>query len=417
MASINSMDDDDKQKKDKVDESFPLPGGANGSTPKKPANDPNPAADLVRQKLSAIYRNEPSASAESQDLTLLGSGVKHSKHQQFIYGLTNSGKSLPEIQQQWHDYYAGLTDVEKHQVWQEFYSAHAAASRFPYAPSADDEPEPKKRPITRAEIERLGQPPANPLRQLWGVLRRPAEKSEAAPDPKPVNPLRSILFGLGIGAVVLVIFLFGFFNERFIAPFIQPSRTVSSTPIIAGASVGGNPEVIIPKINVEIPVVYDVDTIKEDAVQKALQRGVVHYADTALPGTDGNVVIVGHSSNNIFNPGKYKFAFVLLNRLEKGDTFYLDKDGKRYTYQVYDRKIVQPNDVSVLGPADNPASATLITCDPPGTSWHRLVVVGKQISPDPSRNLAAGTTNKLATQTAELPGNSPSLWSRLWSWL
>jgi sortase A len=167
---------------------------------------------------------------------------------------------------------------------------------------------------------------------------------------------------------------------------------------------------------VEIPVVYDVNTIEETAVEKGLERGVVHYADTAVPGQNGNVVIVGHSSNNIFNQGQYKFAFVLLSRLDNGDTFYLQRDGKRYTYQVYDKKIVKPTDVSVLGPAEKPATATLITCDPPGTSTNRLVVTAEQISPDPAVNVAAATNSQLATASAVIPGNSPTLWSRLIKW-
>jgi sortase A len=175
--------------------------------------------------------------------------------------------------------------------------------------------------------------------------------------------------------------------------------------------------VIIPKINVEIPVVYGVNTIDESAIDTALENGVVHYADTALPGQNGNLVIVGHSSNNIFNKGKYKFAFVLLNRLEAGDTFYLQKDGKRYTYQVYKKEIVDPYNVSVLGPADKPATATLITCDPPGTSLNRLVVVGEQISPSPANNAPQVTQNALATRSAKIPGNAESLWHRLTRWL
>jgi sortase A len=228
--------------------------------------------------------------------------------------------------------------------------------------------------------------------------------------------LHSLAFGLSIGCLVLLILLFSFFNERFIAPFVQPSRHVNNIPLItAGAAVGTEPEVIIPKINVEIPVVYDVNTINDAAVDQGLERGVVHYADTALPGQNGNLVIVGHSSNNILNPGKYKFAFVLLSRLENGDTFYIQKDGKRYTYQVYKKTVVSPNDVSVLGPADKVATATLITCDPPGTSINRLVVVGQQISPDPIANTPASTTNTLAKSTKLIPGNSQSLWARIWS--
>ena len=107
---------------------------------------------------------------------------------------------------------------------------------------------------------------------------------------------------------------------------------------------------------------------------------------------------------------------MLLHELQTGDTFMLTKDGVRYTYQVYERKIVEPNQVSVLGPAAEPDSATLITCDPPGTSLRRLVVTGKQISPDPTSN-GVSTAVKTDQAPAYIPSNSVSLWHRLTSWL
>ena len=174
--------------------------------------------------------------------------------------------------------------------------------------------------------------------------------------------------------------------------------------------------IIIPKINIEIPVVYDQESIDDNAVQKSLEQGVLHYPTTSNPGEQGNAVYFGHSSSNIFNNGKYKFAFVLLNRLQAGDTFMLQKDGKRYVYKVFDRKIVPPTDVSVLNPLDRP-TATLITCDPPGTNVNRLVVIGEQISPDPNANVASSVTPALAQKPTTLPSQSVSLWSRFWNWV
>jgi LPXTG-site transpeptidase (sortase) family protein len=331
---------DDNKHKDQFSASFHLPGDDD-----KPEPENNPAADLIRKKIEAAYVHEPDASDETEEVEELGAKTQRSKHQEFIYNLTNSGRPLHEIQ-------------AKDKV--------------------------KEHPAARKAVSS--------------------------------KPLHSLLFGLGIGSVVIIVFLFSFFNERIISPFIQPSRNVTNIPIITGGSVSQDPEVIIPKINVEIPVVYTVNTINETAVEKGLESGVVHYADTAVPGQNGNVVIVGHSSNNILNPGKYKFAFTLLHDLQPGDTFYLQKEGKRYTYQVYQRRIVSPDDVSVLGLADKTATATLITCDPPGTSNNRLVITAEQISPDPSTNVASTTQNKLAVSSTIVPGNSPTLWSRITKW-
>lgn len=236
---------------------------------------------------------------------------------------------------------------------------------------------------------------------------------------RPKHHIQSLLFGLSMGFVVVSIVMFSFFNERFIAPFITPSKTASASPIIIDPSqqVGPEAKVIIPKINVDVPVVYDVGTNDEKAIQNALEYGVVHYPGTAVPGQNGNVVVVGHSSNNLLNKGKYKFAFVLLNRLQIGDTITMQYGGKRYVYKVYETVIVKPTDVGVLGPTDKTASLTLITCDPPGTSINRLVVKAEQISPSPTANIAAANPAIAENVPEVVPGNAPSLFDRLFGWL
>ncbi|HSX18239.1 MAG TPA: class D sortase [Candidatus Saccharimonadales bacterium] len=411
-------------KPSELDAFLPLPNDPQKPDPADDDSDDdqdevdNPAADLIRQKVEAAYADEPDAATEALDINAAAPAAVQSKHQQFIYDLTGSGKSLAEIQMAWHDYYAGLTDIEKHQVWQEFYSSQAAESNFPAAANILAPAETKPPAAVKAAPATEDYP--KPIETITRTLVDLKEQIlRSVPKRKgPKKPMNSLLFGVSVGAIVVLVFLFSFFNERFIAPFIQPSRSLSNVPLITdNSAVGPNPEVIIPKINVEIPVVYDVNTINEAAIDGALENGVVHYADTAMPGQDGNVVIVGHSSNNIFNKGKYKFAFVLLSRLEPGDTFYLQKDGKRYTYQVYQKKVVKPNDVSVLGTTEKPATATLITCDPPGTSVNRLVVTGEQINPDPGANSAKSSDNQLATQSKTIPGNAQSLWARFVKWL
>ncbi len=404
------MDDKDDSKKKSYDASLPLPVSEDDSA--QPDKSQDFAAELVRKKVDAAYATEPDAVTEEKDLQKIGPAVKKSKHQQFVYDLTTSGKPLYDVQKAWHDYYDSLTDVEKREVWQEFYSTHAQAthhsSAIPsIAPSrkSSTKPASKKRAVKKEPVK-------NEMRE--------AQLTEFKVRTKltPKDHLKSLIFGLSMGLLVVVVLLFSFFNERFIAPLVQPSRNVNNIPLISTGAVGSDPEVIVPKINVEIPVVYGVNTVDDNQVNAALEQGVVHYADTADPGQNGNAVVVGHSSNNILNKGKYKFAFVLLHRLEIGDTFYLQKDGKRYTYQVYQKKIVSPTDVSVLGPTDKTATATLITCDPPGTSLNRLVVIGQQISPDVATNAPAGSDNStVATTSKVIPGNSPTLWSRLWSWL
>lgn len=394
----------------------------------------NAALEVLRHKVDALFQSEPDARQELQESGWVAA-ARRSKHQQFMHDLSSSGKSLAQIQVEWHKYYTSLPDSEKHEVWQEFYEANSR-SGSPYARYAakaqadaavSSAPEPDATPQPKVVVHE--QPaPAEPVsaktrrRGVAHLKKRVLGKVQlsANTQAKVKDHFKSLVFGLGTGALVILIFLFGFFNEVIIAPFIQPSRHVGATPIIISSdSVASTstPEVIIPKTNVEIPVIYNQTSVNEEDMQNSLQDGVVHYPSTVQPGQKGNTAFFGHSSNNIFNKGKYKFAFVLLHELVPGDLFYLTNGGKVYTYKVYDKKIVDPSDIGVLNAVpDKAATATLITCDPPGTSLHRLVVWGEQVSPDPS-GAAAPAAEPAGNAPAQLADNGPTLFSRFLHWL
>ncbi|HUD05990.1 MAG TPA: sortase [Candidatus Saccharimonadales bacterium] len=381
------------------------------------------AADLIRKKLDELYSEEPDTKEEIKEVK--GEPPKErSKHQEFMYKLTTSGKSLAEIQTAWHNYYVDLPDKEKHEVWREFYRANGNNSHYSQFLKQVDRPaETSSTAVVTGQLEdhpaaikkhqdNLAKKPRRKLSDRSKLLSKVSERRRE----QAAKHLRSMAFGLSMGVLVLGIFMFSFFNEIIIAPFIQPSRHVGSTPlIVSAAAVSPNspPEVIIPKINVEIPVDYSLTSDNETEVETALEDGVIHYPSTVVPGQDGNASFFGHSSNNIFNPGKYKFAFVLLHNLVNGDTFYLVFQGKIYVYQVFNKVVVPPSDVGVLNDSyGRAATASLITCDPPGTSINRLVVTGVQISPDPSSNSTAAPTQVINSPSV-LADNGPSLWSRL----
>jgi LPXTG-site transpeptidase (sortase) family protein len=420
----------------------PQPSGSNSV----PADDSKAAADLIREKVSRIYDEEPNARLEAAEAQ--GAPVR-SKHQQYMYELSTSGKDLATVQTEWHAYYQSLPPHEKHQVWHEFYESqtHSQPGGFQTAPSAPQPPAgptapaepaapaPRANPQTVAKHKHEAATPKRqktatrtqkkPTRKLKDARSKAElqsairEKVTAGGKLETKHHVQSLLFGLGMGAVVVIIFLFGFFNEIILAPFIQPSRVQAATPLIVSSdsvSPTAQPEVIIPKINVEIPTDFSQTTTDESQIENALENGVVHYPTTVLPGQNGNTAFFGHSSNNIFNKGKYKFAFVLLHSLQNGDTFYLTYNQKVYVYKVIDKKVVDPSEVSVLDSVPGQtATATLITCDPPGTSLHRLVIVGQQISPDPTTNTAPAAATTAANTSTGLPGNGPTLGGRLLS--
>lgn len=390
----------------------------NPLTPDHINGDDNSAANLIRSKLDSIYAHEPDALGQAIG-TVREPAQERSKHQRFMAELASSGKPFAQIQTEWHDYYQGLSDKEKHEVWNEFYAAQEdskPAFQPKVQPKGMINPSENNQTFSGSfDVPAAGGIKKRGPESVASLKRQLAAKVRTQGKLSRKSHLKSIAFGLGVGTFAVLLMSFGFFNERVIAPFITPSKNVADTPLIsAGGSVGNEPKLIIPKINVELPVVYDVDTIQEKDIQEGLERGVVHYPTTSNPGEKGNGVIFGHSSNNILNKGNYKFAFVLLNRLQTDDTFYIEKNGVRYVYKVFDSKIVSPNEVSVLGDVPGKTSTmALITCDPPGTALKRLVVWGEQISPDPANNTAS-TALKTDDSPAVLAGNAQSLWARIW---
>lgn len=226
--------------------------------------------------------------------------------------------------------------------------------------------------------------------------------------------------------VIAAVLVFLLYNSQVIFGqvqyYVRPGDT-SSTPVIIdpelNTEVGPEPKIIIPKINVDVPVVYDETSYDERRIQAALERGVVHYGGTAAPGQKGNTVIIGHSSNSFWNGGKYKFAFVLLDRLNKGDTFAINYKGKQYLYEVFSKKVVEPDNFSVISQNYDQPVATLITCTPPGTAWKRLAVTARQISPDPEQEKPDTNPNPEIPEQidAPIPGNTPSLWDRFRDWI
>ncbi|HEY5152650.1 MAG TPA: sortase, partial [Candidatus Saccharimonadales bacterium] len=253
------------------------------------------AADLIRRKVARLYDEEPDA---AEELDKAEDVERRSKHQQFMYKLGTSGKDLATIQTEWHAYYQGLPAAEKHQVWQEFYASQPLLNQ-PAAGTADASQKLAKHKQQAAKPQKLRD--ARTKTEVQAVIR---DKVTAGGQLQAKHHLQSLMFGLGIGTVVLLVFLFGFFNEVVIAPFIQPSRTSSATPLIVDSNSVApttNPEVIIPKINVEIPVNYNETSTDENTIENDLQDGVVHYPTTVLPGQTGNTAFFGHSSNNIFN--------------------------------------------------------------------------------------------------------------------
>lgn len=128
----------------------------------------------------------------------------------------------------------------------------------------------------------------------------------------------------------------------------------------------------VNKIDLLVPVVRNVDGQNKEEYNKVLERGLAHYAGTALPNEVGNIFIFGHSSSDEIS-GEYARIFEKLSHLEEDDLITVYYQGGKYHYQVKDKIIVEPTDLSVLEKGSE-KKLSLMTCWPLGTIDKRLVV-------------------------------------------
>jgi LPXTG-site transpeptidase (sortase) family protein len=120
----------------------------------------------------------------------------------------------------------------------------------------------------------------------------------------------------------------------------------------------------------------DVDAIVVDGVtRRVLAVGPGHIPSTPMPGAPGNSVISAHRDT----------FFRHIGDLRNGDEVVVHRAGEVYHFAVTGRKIVKPDDLSVLRPTRD-AQLTLITCYPTwfiGPAPERLVVTSQLVRSEP----------------------------------
>ncbi len=144
--------------------------------------------------------------------------------------------------------------------------------------------------------------------------------------------------------------------------------------------------IVIPKIGAAAPVISDVDPFNEREFLKALRYGVAQAKKTSYPGGLGNVYIFAHSTDAFYNVGRYNAVFYLIGKLSSGDEIYIYYKGNKYTYVVFNKMVVNPENIEYLGTIKPGFSTlTLQTCYPPGTTLRRLIVLAQLADGDVSQ--------------------------------
>lgn len=366
------------------------------------APDRDAAAQLMRQQIDSIYDEATRSTATPQN----------PYRQTHSEAADHAASSANDRTSDWKQYHSAWQSYYQ-QYYERYYMAQLHRRQRAVNPGdASSATAQSNTLISSGPTEVTQDEAVNELRSK--LLSEVKERSKRVRKSRHFMPLMAAL-------TVAVVFGLLQYNRLIIGQvkaYVSPGAIDPQNIVIdptASTKVGREPKIIIPKINVEAPVVYDVPSLEENIIQSKLRNGVVHYpipGANSLPGQTGNTVVLGHSSNDVFDNGGYKFVFVQLDKLSKGDTFYLHYEGTRYTYSVTEKKVIDPTQVGQLVIDNGKPLATLVTCTPPGTALKRLVVIGEQISPDPAQ-ATARSTEPSPIQPGNIAGNSPTLFERL----
>ena len=151
----------------------------------------------------------------------------------------------------------------------------------------------------------------------------------------------------------------------------------------------------IPRLGVSLPIYHGTE-------EETLDRGVGHLIGSSLPigGGSTHAILTGHSglaSQKMFSD---------LDKLEMGDTFYLEVLNEVLAYEVDQINTVLPHDTTYLGLEKGKDLCTLVTCTPFGVNTHRLLVRGHRIPYTPEN------TENPAIELAETEESVDSTWEQ-----
>lgn len=305
-----------------------------------------------------------------------------------------------------------------HSAWQNYYQKYygnyyrnaarnyLANEKLKAKRRAEEEPEPTIDPANELRHQIQSGNRSNRARKFWKKHHRR-------------------LIPIFAGVAVVLVFLFLQYNRLIFAPiaaYISPGNgegaTITALDSSTNINVGPEPKLIIPKLNVDVPVHFGISN-DTATVNDAMNNGVAHFiipGATAYPGQIGNLIITGHSAGDVYSNNQYKFIFSGLERLTNGDTIYINYESKRYTYSVVGSEIVEPDDLAALTKETNKPMLTLVTCTPLGTSRYRLLIHAEQINPpvDTNTETAADHTE---TNNKDLPSNEATFFESIWNFL
>lgn len=135
--------------------------------------------------------------------------------------------------------------------------------------------------------------------------------------------------------------------------------------------------ITIPSLNLDEPVVFNVDPNDTQAYSAALRLGIAHASGTAFPDNPGLGYYFAHSSNPDLRR-QFNAVFYLLGKMNPGDDVYIWHEDQRHDYVVTHTQVTDPDDVAFLYQEYDQETIVMQTCWPPGTTSQRLLVFAER---------------------------------------
>lgn len=150
---------------------------------------------------------------------------------------------------------------------------------------------------------------------------------------------------------------------------------------------------------ISIPKLSTTDRIYHGTKENVLQVGIGHLKGTSLPvgGKTTHASLSGHRGLPTAD------LFTDLDRMEKGDEFFVKVLDKTFRYTVDQILTVLPDETEELAIQNEKDYITLITCTPYGVNSHRLLVRGKRAPYDESKPIPVYDNQNLDTFWTKLP--------------
>jgi LPXTG-site transpeptidase (sortase) family protein len=135
----------------------------------------------------------------------------------------------------------------------------------------------------------------------------------------------------------------------------------------------------IPKLKIEAPLIFP-DSSDNGLLHDALDRGVVHFPESSLPGEKGRTEILGHSAPEGWPKIKYDWVFTNIVELEKEDQIFVYFNNRKYVYEVKETIFLERGESIPNYPLTNSENMlVLISCWPPGKDLRRIAIISELI--------------------------------------